>query len=119
MSRYCSRSILHYNEFMSWLVLAILFEVSGTICMKLSDGFNRLGPSISMFILYMLSFACLNFALKSINISLAYAIWAGVGTTLIAIIGVIWFNEPINFLKTISISLVVIGVVGINLTTSQ
>ncbi len=66
---------------MNWfyLALAIVLEVSGTTCMKLSQGFTKILPSILMFILYGLSFASLTFVLKKMDVGIAYAVWAGVG----------------------------------------
>ncbi|MBO3464488.1 MAG: hypothetical protein KME33_36820 [Aetokthonos hydrillicola CCALA 1050] len=55
-------------------------------------------------------------ALKKIDVSIAYAIWSGLGTSLIAVIGIFWFKEPVNVLKIMSISLVIIGVIGLNLS---
>ncbi len=102
---------------MSWLLLitAILFEVSGTTCMKLSYGFTRRVPTILMFVFYGLGFVPLNLALRKINISVAYAVWSGIGTAVITSIGILWFKEPVNALKLISIALIVIGLVGLNL----
>ena len=102
---------------MTWLflVLAILLEVAGTTCMKLSEGFTRLTPSILLFVFYTLSFGMLTLALKRIDVSVAYAVWSGVGTALIATIGVLWFKEPMTALKLISLALILIGVVGLNL----
>jgi len=102
---------------MTWvfLVLAILLEVSGTTCMKLSEGFTRTVPSILLFIFYSLSFWMLTLALKRIDVSVAYAIWSGMGTALIATIGVMWFKEPITAMKLISLALIIGGVVGLNL----
>src|SRR3989338_1998353 len=71
---------------MSWLLLAIVLEVCGTTSMKLSEGFAKLLPSILIFVFYGLSFASLTIALKSIDVSIAYAVWSGVGTALIAAI---------------------------------
>jgi small multidrug resistance pump len=106
---------------MSWLLLitAILFEVSGTTCMKLSYGFTRRVPTILMFVFYGLGFVPLNLALRRIDISVAYAIWSGVGTAVITTIGILWFKEPINALKLISITLIIIGLVGLNLSGSH
>lgn len=103
---------------MTWLylVLAILLEVSGTTCMKLSDGFTKLVPSILLFVFYSLSFGMLTLALKKLDVSIAYAVWSGVGTALIATIGVLWFKEPATALKLISLGLIIIGVVGLNLS---
>jgi small multidrug resistance pump len=103
---------------MTWLylVLAILLEVSGTTCMKLSEGFTRMVPSILLVVFYTLSFGMLTLALKKIDVSVAYAIWSGVGTALIASIGVLWFKEPATAMKLISLGLIIIGVVGLNLS---
>lgn len=103
---------------MTWLylVLAILLEVSGTTCMKLSEGFTRIVPSILLFVFYILSFGMLTLALKKIDVSLAYAVWSGVGTALIATIGVLWFKEPATAMKLVSLGLIIIGVVGLNLS---
>jgi small multidrug resistance pump len=103
---------------MTWLylVLAILLEVSGTTCMKLSEGFTKTVPSILLVVFYTLSLGMLTLALKKIDVSVAYAIWSGVGTALIASIGVLWFKEPATALKLISLGLIIIGVVGLNLS---
>ena len=78
-----------------WLFLsgAILFEVAGTISMKLSEGFTRPIPSVLIFVFYIVSFVALTFALEKIEVSTAYTIWAGVGTALVAIIGFIYFGD--------------------------
>ena len=106
------------DEEMVWiyLVLAILLEVSGTTCMKLSEGFTRMLPSVLLFVFYTLSFVMLTLALRKIDVSVAYAVWSGVGTALIATIGVLWFKEPATALKLISLGLIIIGVVGLNLS---
>jgi small multidrug resistance pump len=98
-----------------YLVLAILLEVSGTTCMKLSEGFTKTVPSILLFVFYSLSFGMLTLSLKRIDVSVAYAVWSGVGTALIATIGVLWFKEPITALKLISLAMIIGGVVGLNL----
>lgn len=99
-----------------YLVLAILLEVSGTTCMKLSEGFTKIVPSILLFVFYTLSFCMLTLALKKIDVSVAYAVWSGVGTALITTIGVLWFKEPATAMKLISLGLIIIGVVGLNLS---
>lgn len=103
---------------MSWfyLILAIILEVSGTTSMKLSQGFTKMIPSITMFIFYILSLVSLTLALRKVDVSVAYAVWSGLGTTLIAIIGIFYFKEPSSIIKTLSICLIVIGVIGLNLS---
>lgn len=102
-----------------FLVLAILFEVAGTTSMKLSEGFSRLIPSILLFVFYAASFVAVTFALEKIDISVAYAIWSGVGTALIAIVGILFFRETVTVLKIVSIILIIIGVVGLNLAGAR
>ena len=101
---------------MSWLFLAvaILFETAGTTCMKLSEGLTRLVPSILLFILYALSFGMVTLAIKRIEVSVAYAVWSGAGTALIAVVGILWFKESVTLLKMVSLALIVVGVFGLN-----
>ena len=100
---------------MSWiyLICAIVLEVAGTTNMKLSQGFTKLLPSILMFVFYGISFAFLTLALKKIDVSITYAIWAGLGTALVAAIGILWFKEPATAIKIASLGLIIIGVVGL------
>lgn len=102
----------------SWycLALTILLEVAGTTCMKLSQGFARPFPSVMVFIFYGLSLAALTVALKTIDLSVAYSIWCGLGAALVAAIGILWFKEPATVVKILSIALIIIGVVGLNLS---
>ena len=102
---------------MAWLLLAatILFEVAGITLLKLSRGFSELAPSMGAFACYGLALAGLNLTLKHIELSIAYAIWSGVGTALVAIVGIVWFREPATALKALSIALIVVGVVGLQL----
>ena len=100
----------------SWflLFLAIMLEVAGTTCMKLSEGFTRLTPSVLIFVFYGLSFTAFTFALKRLDVSLAYAVWAGLGVMLIAGVGVVHFKEPVTALRIVSMLLIVGGVVGLS-----
>ncbi|MDR3477695.1 MAG: multidrug efflux SMR transporter [Gammaproteobacteria bacterium] len=98
------------------LLVAILFGVLGTVSMKLSDGLQKLKPSVCLLIFYSISFAALTLAVQGVDISIVYAIWSGVGTILVAIIGVLLFHESISVTKVISLLLIVIGVLGIHLT---
>ncbi|MBW4551887.1 MAG: multidrug efflux SMR transporter [Aphanocapsa sp. GSE-SYN-MK-11-07L] len=102
---------------MPWLYLGltILFEVAGTTCMKLSQGFSQVWPSIGMAVFYGASLTFLTLTLKKLDVSIAYAIWSGVGTALIAAIGMLWFREPVTFLKLVSIGLIIAGVAGLKL----
>ena len=103
---------------MTWfyLIVAIVMEVCGTTCMKLSQGFTKLWPAALVFVFYAFSFGALSLTLKKMDVSVAYAIWSGLGTVLIAIIGIVAFREPSTALKVCSIALIVIGVVGLHLS---
>lgn len=103
-----------------WLILllAILLEVAGTTSMKLSNGFTKVVPSIAMFVLYLLSLVALTYALKRFDMSMAYAIWSGVGTALITIVGFYLFKEPVSTVKILSIGLVILGVLGLHLSNT-
>lgn len=101
---------------MGWvyLVAAILLEVAGTTSMKLSEGFTRLGPSVAIFVFYGLAFVLLTLALKSFDVSVAYAVWAGLGVAVISLVGILYFQEPVTALKVGSLLLIVAGVAGLN-----
>jgi small multidrug resistance pump len=101
--------------FWIYLLIAILTEVVGTTLMKVSQGLTKLIPSISMFVLYGISFVFMALALKKIEVSTAYAIWSGLGTALIAVIGIVWFRESFSFPKLAGIVLVIGGVLLLNL----
>jgi small multidrug resistance pump len=98
-----------------YLALAILSEVAGTTSMKLSEGFTRPGWIAGIAVFYGVSIFLLTLSLKEIDVSVSYAIWSGVGTALIALIGVAVFREPLTALKMVSLALIVAGVVGLNL----
>jgi len=104
----------------SWfyLSIAIFFGVLGTVSMKLSYGLKKWKPCVSLVVFYFVSFVALTLAIQGIDMSIVYAIWSGVGTVLVAIIGVLIFNESLTSRKLMSLLLVVIGVIGIHLNNA-
>ncbi|MEB2343975.1 MAG: multidrug efflux SMR transporter [Deltaproteobacteria bacterium] len=104
---------------MAWLYLlaAILLEVCGTTSMKLSRGFSVPGPTVAIFACYAASIVCLTLAVRQLEIGVAYAIWAGLGTAVVAAIGVLWFGEAATLAKGISLVLVIAGVAGLRLSS--
>lgn len=102
----------------TYLTLAIVLEVIGTTALKLSDGLNRLVPTVLMFGCYGLAFWCNAMALRRLDLSVTYAIWSGVGTAALAVIGMTWLKEPVNAMKIGSIALILLGVVGLHLSTT-
>jgi len=106
---------------MSWFILlvAIVCEVIGTTCLKLSEGFTRMAPVIGVCLFYAASFFALGLTLKNIEVGIAYAVWSGVGTALIALIGIAFFHEGITVMKIGGIILVISGAVILNLASSH
>ena len=98
-----------------WLCLAgaIVLEIAGTTSMKLSQGFTRTVPSVLLFVFYALSFVLMTIAVKRIDMSVSYAIWSGVGTATIALIGVLAFRESLTAVQVGSIVLIIAGVIGL------
>ncbi len=104
-------------QYWMYLIVAIIFEVAGTTAMKFSEGFTKTLPSVFMFVFYILSLVALTYALKKIDMSMAYAVWAGVGTALITVVGILFFKEPAGLFKIISILFIITGVVGLHLSS--
>jgi small multidrug resistance pump len=100
------------------LFIAIACEIFATSMMKASVGFTKLVPSILCIVVMSTSFYVLSQALTQIPLSIAYAIWAGLGTALTALVAVIIWKEPINIYIFAGIALIVIGVVLLNLKGS-
>jgi len=109
------------EDYQAWLCLAgaILFELTGTVSMKMADGFSHFWPSALIFVCYGLAMALLTLALKGIELSVAYAIWGGLGTILVTLIGIRFFHESADLLKIASIALIVAGVVGLKLVDAR
>ncbi len=105
----------------AWLMLiaTILLEVAGSTMMKLANGFTVFWPSVGVFVFYSAALAGLTLTLKYIDLSIAYAIWAGAGTALIALIGIVYFKEPVTALKIVSLVFVIVGVVGLQLSSTH
>jgi small multidrug resistance pump len=99
-----------------YLAAAIVLEICGTVSLKLSHGFTRLGPASVVLICYAISFALLSLALRSIDLSIAYAVWSGLGTAIVAAVGMVWFGEPSGGWKLLSLALIVLGVAGLHLS---
>lgn len=97
-----------------YLAAAIIFEILGTISMKYAEGFTKVVPSVLIFVCYGICFVALTIALKTLPVSMVYAIWAGVGTAIMAVVGLFFFNEPLPLQKIMATSLIILGVVMLN-----
>ena len=96
------------------LVLAILSEVVGTVALKASEGFTRLGPNALVVVGYGLSFYLLAQALRQIPLGIAYAIWSGLGTAGAVVAGIVLWRESLNPAGVIGILLIIAGVILLN-----
>lgn len=94
----------------TYLILAILAEVIGSTGLKASQGFSKLLPSSVVVVGYASAFYFLSLALKTVPLNIAYAVWSGLGTALIALLGVVFLRESINFPMALGIVLIVAGV---------
>jgi small multidrug resistance pump len=97
------------------LIIAIAFEVAGTTTMKFSRGFTRLFPTLLMFVFYGCGLTMMNLVIRRMDLSLVYAVWSGLGTAAIALIGILWFHEPATALRIVSIVFIILGVIGLNI----
>jgi len=97
------------------LALAIAAEVCATSCLKLTEGYTRLWPTVAVAVGYVLSFVLLGRALTRIPVSVAYAVWSGAGTAAVATIGAAAFGEPLGWPQWLGIALVIAGVVTLNI----
>lgn len=97
----------------SWLYLgvAIVAEVIGTSALKASDGFTRLWPSLMVVVGYACAFWLLALTLRSIPVGVAYAIWSGLGIVLIALVGVVLFEQKLDIPAMLGMGLIVSGVI--------
>ncbi|WP_340024296.1 multidrug efflux SMR transporter [Paenibacillus sp. FSL K6-1096] len=100
------------------LSIAIISEIFGTTMLKLSSGFSNVLPSIGVVIGMGLAFYSLSISLRTIPLSLAYAIWSGVGTALTALIGILVWHDPFNLLTGLSLLIIIGGLVLLNSSDS-
>jgi small multidrug resistance pump len=99
----------------AWLLVAIGLEVFGTSCLKLSEQFSHLWPSLGVGVGYVGSFFALAMALRTFEVGTAYAIWSGIGTAAIVLVGYLFLGESLGPVKFGGIALIVAGVVVLNL----
>ena len=101
----------------AWLlvVAAIGLEVAATSFLKLSQGFSRRGPAIVSTCLYVAAFACLGIAVATLEVGVVYAVWAGAGTALVAVVGSLYFGERMGKPAWGGIGLIVVGVLFVEL----
>ena len=105
---------------MAWLLLlgAGCIEIIFALSLKYNEGFTKLWPSVITAVSGIGSFGLLMWALKTLPVGTAYAVWTGIGAVGVAIMGIILFKESMDWLRLLSISLVILGIIGLKLTDS-
>ncbi|NRB47925.1 MAG: multidrug efflux SMR transporter [Saprospiraceae bacterium] len=106
---------------MKWifLIIAIVAEVIATTALRYSEGFTKLIPSLIVATGYLIAFYFLSLTLKSMSVGVAYAIWSGVGTVLIAVVAFFFFKQKLDLAAIIGLLLIVSGVAVINLFSTS
>ncbi|MGA4607644.1 DMT family transporter [Pseudoalteromonas maricaloris] len=104
---------------MSWLLLVFagLLEVVWAIGLKFTNGFTKPAPSIITLVAMAASFYFLSVALRTLPLSVAYSVWVGIGMLGSIIVGFVYFKEPLSSLKLLSLLLIVIGIIGLKLSS--
>ena len=101
------------------LFIAIGFEITGTLFMGVSEGFSKAGPTIVVFSCYLVALILSIIILRKMEVGYFNAIWSGVGTVIVILLGVLLFNESINPLKLFGIASIIIGVLLLNLRINK
>lgn len=101
------------------LLVAIGIEVASTAALPRAEGFTN--PGWTAFVLggYAVSIWLLAIVVRTIPVSVAYAVWSGLGTAIVAVIGFWLLGESVSWTKALSLSLIVVGVIGLNLAGSH
>ena len=104
---------------MSWIILVIAgpLEVVWAVGLKYTHGFSRLTPSVITVMAMMVSMALLAWAMKSLPVGTAYAVWTGIGAVGAAITGIVLLGESANPMRLASLALIVLGIIGLKLST--
>ncbi len=106
---------------MAWplLVLAGLFEVGFTTCLKRSDGLTRPGWAVGFLATLAASMALLTVASRTIPLGTAYAVWTGIGAAGTAVVGIVWFKDPATAGRLVFLALLIGSVVGLKLVSPE
>jgi quaternary ammonium compound-resistance protein SugE len=100
------------------VILAGVLEVAFALCLKNSNGFTRLWPSVGVCVFGGGSFAMLTIALKTLAVGTAYAVWTGLGAAGTVLVGMMFLSEPITAGRIVAVVLVLSGIIGLRLYES-
>lgn len=101
---------------MSWFILFIAgcFEIGWAVRLKYTEGFSKPGPTIATLIAMVISLSLLGVALRTLPVGTAYSVWVGIGTV---VLGVLLFGEPASFARLVFVLLIIVGIVGLKITS--
>jgi len=102
-----------------YLIVAVIFETFGTACLKASNEFTKLWPSLGVIIGFAGAFYFLALTLRYMPIGVVYAIWSGLGIVLITLIGLFFFKQSLDAAAYIGLGLIILGVVVINMFSNS
>lgn len=104
---------------LAWLYLAagITGEITAALALRASNGFTRPRPAIGALAAFGTTFYAVSLAMRDLPVSLAYPVWAGAGTTGVALIGVAFLGEAVTWRKAVGVALVVTGIAALNVTS--
>jgi len=103
----------------SLILIAGILEVAWAVCLKNSDGFSNIPYTVSFLILIALSMLLLSVAIRTLPVGAAYAVWVGIGAVGTFLAGIVLFDDPVNALRVIFVFLIIIGIIGLQLTESK
>ena len=96
------------------LIIAIFFEVGGTMLLPVSQNFTKIVPTATLAVFYLLSFYLITFVVDKIPIAIVYATWSGLGVFTVAILGYVIFKQSLSWQSVLGLFLIVFGVVLVN-----
>ena len=96
------------------LIVAIFFEVGGTMLLPVSQNFTKIIPTITLAVFYLLSFYLITFVVDKIPIAIVYATWSGLGVFTVAILGYVFFKQSLSWQSVLGLFFIVFGVVLVN-----
>src|SRR5688572_8133286 len=105
---------------MAWIVLFVagLLEVGWAIGLKYTEGFTRLWPSVGTAVSMVLSVVLLGWAMRTLPVGTAYAVWTGIGAVGTVALGIMLFHEPATVARLACVTLIVAGILGLKLTSA-
>ena len=101
------------------LVVAIFFEVGGTMLLPVSQNFTKIVPTITLAIFYLLSFYLMTFVVDKLPIAIVYATWSGLGVFTVAILGYAFFKQSLSWQAVLGLFFIVFGVFLVNAFNKQ